>query len=255
MSLLSSFVVLSSNKNSSAVTRSKGTSLLTEPSANRPLPVIEALARAQAARDRSTHAHARRVRRYAVALAGEISISEDRTLAAIDAAALLHDIGKLGIPDRLLDKPGPLTREEYDHVKLHAIIGADMLSAVAFPGPLAVIVRHHHENWDGTGYPDGLAGEQIPVASRIIRFADTIDAMTTERPYRAPLTESQVRAEVIRCRATQFDPQIADRLLSSPLWTSIFTSPSVTVTPARPMMALLRKTPNGVQSATKAREA
>src|SRR6185369_4614753 len=94
----------------------------------------------------------------------------------------------------------------------------------------------------------GLAGEQIPVASRIIRFADTIDAMTTERPYRAPLTESQVRAEVIRCRASQFDPDISDRLLSSPLWTAIFTSPSVGASPPRPAVALLRRTPNLARS-------
>jgi len=213
MSLLSPFVVLSSNKNSSAVTRSKGTSLLTEPSANRPLPVIEALARAQAARDRSTHAHARRVRRYAVALAGEISISEDRTLAAIDAAALLHDIGKLGIPDRLLDKPGPLTREEYDHVKLHAIIGADILSAVAFPGPLAVIVRHHHEHWDGTGYPDGLRGEAIPIGARVLSVVDCYDALTSDRPYRRALSHGCAVAIIHDHSGTMYDPQIVDAFL------------------------------------------
>jgi len=213
MSLLSSFVVLSSNKNSSAVTRSKGTSLLTEPSANRPLPVIEALARAQAARDRSTHAHARRVRRYAVALAGEISIGEDRTLAAIDAAALLHDIGKLGIPDRLLDKPGPLTREEYDHVKLHAIIGADILSAVAFPGPLAVIVRHHHEHWDGTGYPDGLRGEAIPIGARVLSVVDCYDALTSDRPYRRALSHGCAVAIIHDHSGTMYDPQIVDAFL------------------------------------------
>ena len=83
-------------------------------------------------------------------------------------------------------------------------------------------MRHHHENWDGTGYPDRIAGEQIPLASRIIRFADTIDAMTTDRPYRRPLTEAQVRAEVVRCRGTQFDPTITDRLLASALWQTLF---------------------------------
>ena len=89
-------------------------------------------------------------------------------------------------------------------------------------------IKHHHENWDGTGYPDGLAGERIPVASRIIRFADTIDAMTTERPYRAPLTEAQVRAEVIRCRSSQFDPQITgSACFRAHMWTAIFTSPNV----------------------------
>src|SRR5580765_362423 len=190
MSLLSSCVVLSPNKKLGAMTRSKGTSLLTESAANRPLPIIEALARALAARDGATHAHARRVQRHAVALAGEISISEDRTLAAIDAAALLHDIGKLGIPDRLLDKPGPLTPDEYDYVKLHSIIGADILSAVAFPGPLAVIVRHHHENWDGTGYPDGLRGDGIPIGARVLAIVDCYDALTSDRPYRRALSHS-----------------------------------------------------------------
>jgi putative nucleotidyltransferase with HDIG domain len=154
--------------------------------------MIEALARAMAARDGLTHEHARRVQRYALALAGEVSIGDDRTLGAIDAAALLHDIGKLGIPDRLLEKPGPLTPPEYDHVKRHAIIGADILSAVAFPGPLAIIVRHHHENWDGTGYPDGL---------------------TSDRPYRRALSHDCAVAMIHERRGTMYDPAIVQAFL------------------------------------------
>jgi putative nucleotidyltransferase with HDIG domain len=175
--------------------------------------MIDALSRAMAARDESTHEHARRVQRYALALADEISINEDRTLAAIDIAALLHDIGKLGIPDRLLNKPGPLTPDEYDHVKLHAIIGADILSAVAFPGPLAVIVRHHHENWDGSGYPDGLRGEGIPIGARVLAIVDCYDALTSDRPYRRALSHPCAVAMIYERRGTMYDPEIVNAFL------------------------------------------
>jgi len=207
------------------------------------------------ARDPYTSGHSRRVQHYSTIIGRAIGLRE-RDIDHLSRAALLHDVGKIYEKyAAVLSKQDKLTPDEWAIIQDHPADGANLVSTMTKLRDVVPAIRHHHENWDGTGYPDGLAGEQIPVASRIIRFADTIDAMTTERPYRAPLTESQVRAEVIRCRATQFDPQIADRLLSSPLWTSIFTSPSVTVTPARPMMALLRKTPNGVQSATKAREA
>src|SRR5207244_9026434 len=116
-----------------------------EPIVDLSAAMFDALVRAMSARDGLTHEHAQRVQRYAVALARESGITDYPTLEAIDVAALLHDVGKLGIPDRLLHKPGPLTTEEYDQVKQHAIIGADILSAVAFPGSLACIVRHHHE--------------------------------------------------------------------------------------------------------------
>ena len=147
-----------------------------------PASIIDALARTMSARDGFTHEHARRVQRYAVALAGEANIRDHRMLEAIDGAALLHDIGKLGIPDQLLHKPGPLTPAEYDQVKQHAIIGADILSAVSLAGPLALIVRHHHENWDGTGYPDGLRGDAIPLGARVLAIVDCYDALTSDRP-------------------------------------------------------------------------
>jgi putative nucleotidyltransferase with HDIG domain len=175
--------------------------------------MIEALARAMAARDGLTHEHARRVQRYALALAGEVSIGDERTLGAIDAAALLHDIGKLGIPDRLLEKPGPLTPPEYDHVKRHSIIGADILSAVAFPGPLAIIVRHHHENWDGTGYPDGLSGEAIPIGARVLAIVDCYDALTSDRPYRRALSRDCAVAMIHERRGTMYDPAIVQAFL------------------------------------------
>jgi putative nucleotidyltransferase with HDIG domain len=213
MSLLSSSVSQSSKSGPLSRARAKGIPDRREAIADRPLLMIEALARAMAARDGSTHEHARRVQRYALALADEISISEDRTLAALDVAALLHDIGKLGIPDRLLNKPGPLTPDEYDHVKLHAIIGADILSAVAFPGPLAVIVRHHHENWDGTGYPDGLRGGAIPIGARVLSIVDCYDALTSDRPYRRALSHASAVAMIDERRGTMYDPEIVNAFL------------------------------------------
>jgi HD-GYP domain-containing protein (c-di-GMP phosphodiesterase class II) len=174
--------------------------------------MIEALGRAMTNRDTSTHEHAQRVQRYAVALAGEVCLGDDRMIAAIDAASLVHDIGKLGIADRLLQKPGPLTAEEYDRVKQHAVIGADILTAVALPG-LAVIVRHHHENWDGTGYPDGLRGENIPLGARVLSLADCYDALTSDRPYRRALSHACAMTMIQERSGTMYDPAIADAFL------------------------------------------
>jgi HD-GYP domain-containing protein (c-di-GMP phosphodiesterase class II) len=178
----------------------------------RSIVLIEALARAMTARDESTHLHAQRVQRYAIALAGEVCPGDDRMMDAIEAAALVHDIGKLGIADRLLQKPGPLTAEEYEQVKEHATIGADILTAVAFPG-LAVIVRHHHENWDGTGYPDGLRREAIPLGARVLSIVDCYDALTSDRPYRRALSHVCATAMIQERRGTMYDPEIVDAFL------------------------------------------
>jgi putative two-component system response regulator len=175
--------------------------------------VIVALARAMDARDTFTHAHACRVQRYAAALAVEASIRDHRLLQAIHAAALLHDIGKLGIPDQLLHKPGPLTVDEYDRVKQHAVIGADILSAVPFAGPLALIVRHHHENWDGSGYPDGLSGDTIPLGARVLAVADCYDALTSDRPYRRSVSHERATAMIRERRGTMYEPEIAEAFL------------------------------------------
>jgi putative nucleotidyltransferase with HDIG domain len=175
--------------------------------------IIEALARTMTSRDGFTYQHAQRVQRYAAALAVEACISDHRMLAAINAAALLHDIGKLGIPDRLLQKPGPLTPGEYALVKQHATLGADILSAMAFPGPLATIVRHHHENWDGTGYPDGLRGEAIPIGARVLAIVDCYDALTSDRPYRRSLPHDRAAAMIVERRGTMYEPAIADAFL------------------------------------------
>ena len=176
--------------------------------------MVDALSRALAARDGSTYEHSQRVQRYALALAREIGISDAPTIDAIWIAALLHDIGKLSIPDELLRKPGPLTKEEYDQVKQHAVVGADILSAVSFPAPLALIVRHHHENWDGTGYPDGLRREGIPLGARVLSIADCYDALLSDRPYRRALSHGCAIAMIHDGRSTLYDANIVDAFLA-----------------------------------------
>ena len=177
------------------------------------LTMLEALLRAMTARDASTHQHSHRVQRYAVALARAARIQDDGMIAAIEMAALLHDVGKLAIPDRLLVKPGPLTPDEFDEVKQHAVIGGDILSGVCFPGPLATIVRHHHEKWNGSGYPDGLRGEDIPIGARVLAITDSYDALTSERPYRGELSHEAAVAIIEEGRGTTYDPRIADVFL------------------------------------------
>jgi putative nucleotidyltransferase with HDIG domain len=166
-----------------------------------------------AARDESVHAHAERVQRYALALARELRITDDRMLEAIESAALLHDVGKLGIPDRLLNKPGPLTPEEYATVKQHATLGAELLAAVPFNGPLALIVRHHHENWDGTGYPDALSRHEIPIGARVLSIVDCYDALTSDRPYRRAMSHDRAIAMIRERRGTMYDPDMTDAFL------------------------------------------
>jgi putative nucleotidyltransferase with HDIG domain len=178
-----------------------------------PWLLIDTLARVMRARDRITYAHACRVQRYAAVLSGEANITDPRMLEAIDAAALLHDIGKLALPDLLLHKPGPLTAREYAQVQQHAAIGADVLSAVPFPGPLALIVRHHHENWDGSGYPDGLRGNEIPLGARVLAIVDCYDALTSDRPYHRSLPQQRAIAMIVERRGTMYEPEIADAFL------------------------------------------
>jgi putative nucleotidyltransferase with HDIG domain len=172
--------------------------------------IIEALARTMNARDAATYEHAERVRGYALALAQAVPTCDVHTTDALDHAALLHDIGKLAIPDWLLQKPGPLTPQEYEQVKQHATIGADMLAAIGYPGPLALIVRHHHERWDGTGYPDGLGGEAIPLGARLLAVADCYDAVRSDRPYHRAVSHGRA-IKMLRERAgNAFDPAIVD---------------------------------------------
>jgi HD-GYP domain-containing protein (c-di-GMP phosphodiesterase class II) len=184
--------------------------------------LLELMVKSIEARDPYTSGHSRRVQHYSVIIARAIGLSEKQT-SEVGRAGLLHDVGKIYEKYApVISKQDKLTAEEWAIIKDHPVDGANLVATMTRLRAMVPAVRGHHENWDGTGYPDGLAGEVIPLASRIIRFADTIDAMTTERPYRKPLTEVQVRAEVVRCRGTQFDPEIADRLLSSALWFTLF---------------------------------
>jgi HD-GYP domain-containing protein (c-di-GMP phosphodiesterase class II) len=153
------------------------------------------------------------VRRYATALALKLGMVDFEGLRTIETAALFHDVGKLAIPDRLLNKAGPLTPEEYDQVKRHAAIGADLLAGLAFPGSLALLVRHHHENWDGTGYPDRLRRNDIPAGARALAIADCYDALTSDRPYRCAMTHATAMAMMSDRCGSMFDPEMIEAFL------------------------------------------
>jgi putative nucleotidyltransferase with HDIG domain len=174
------------------------------------LSTIETLAMAIDAKDQITHGHIRRVQSYAVGLARSIGISDDKLLKAIEAAALLHDMGKLAVPEHILNKPGKLTPAEFEKMKLHASVGADILSAIDFPYPVVPIVRHHHENWDGTGYPDGIRGTDIPIGARILSVVDCFDALTSDRPYRPRLSDSNALEILLERRGSMYDPLVVD---------------------------------------------
>ena len=156
------------------------------------LETVEALASAVDAKDRYTHGHIRRVQAYAEKLANCMGITDGSSLLALKAGALLHDIGKIAIPEYILNKPTALTETEYEKMKIHPVVGANMLSAINFPFPLIPIVKSHHERWDGGGYPDGLAGEAIPLSARLLSLVDCYDALTTNRPYRSPMNRQKV---------------------------------------------------------------
>jgi putative nucleotidyltransferase with HDIG domain len=174
------------------------------------LSTIEALARAVDAKDGVTHDHIRRVQSAALALARRLGVNDDLQLRAIEAAALLHDVGKLAIPEHILNKPGRLTPAEFERMKSHARIGAEILSEVDFPYPLVPIVRHHHENWDGTGYSEGLKGSEIPIGARILAVVDCFDALTSNRPYRRALSMSEALEIIDARRGTMYDPAVVD---------------------------------------------
>ena len=174
---------------------------------------IETLAMAIDAKDQVTHGHIRRVQQYAVGLATHLGVTDRSLIQAIEAAALLHDMGKLAVPEYILNKPGPLTPAEFERMKLHATIGADILSSINFPYPVVPIVRHHHENWDGSGYPDGLKTTQIPIGARILSVVDCYDALTSDRPYRPRLSNSDATRILFERRGTMYDPDVVDTFL------------------------------------------
>jgi len=179
------------------------------------LSTIETLAMAIDAKDQITHGHIRRVQHYAVGLADRMGITEQIQLKAIEAASLLHDMGKLAVPEYILNKPGKLTPAEFEKMKLHASVGAEILSAIDFPYPVVPIVRHHHENWDGTGYPDGIRGSDIPIGARILSVVDCFDALTSDRPYRPRLADSDAIAILQERRGTMYDPLVVDTFLAN----------------------------------------
>ena len=175
------------------------------------LRTIEALALAIEAKDATTHDHLQRVRVYATEIGREISMSPGE-LDALQAAALLHDIGKLAVPEHIISKPGKLTPEEFEKMKIHPLVGAEILEEVKFPYPVVPIVRAHHEKWDGTGYPFGLAGEEIPMGARILSAVDCLDALASDRQYRRALPLDEAMKIVVEESGKAFDPAVVEIL-------------------------------------------
>jgi diguanylate cyclase (GGDEF)-like protein/putative nucleotidyltransferase with HDIG domain len=182
-----------------------------EDMANLHLRTIEALALAIEAKDHTTHDHLQRVRVYAIEVAKELKISPSE-MEALHAAALLHDIGKLAIPEHIISKPGRLTPEEFEKMKIHPVVGAEILERVRFPYPVVPIVRAHHEKWDGSGYPSGLKGTDIPIGARILSAVDFLDAMASDRQYRRALPMHEVLQRLTAESGKSFDPKVVEVL-------------------------------------------
>ncbi len=185
--------------------------------------LLEVLVHTVEMRDPYTSGHSQRVSRYSRVIAKALGI-RPRQVERIAVAALLHDVGKIHeIFEHILSKPGRLTPDERAIMELHPIKSVELVEKVSDLADVLPAIRHHHENWDGTGYPTKLAGRNIPLGARIIMFADTIDAMTSDRPYRKALGEAEVRSELARMKGKQFDPYICDVLLASPIFATLFT--------------------------------
>jgi ribonuclease P protein subunit RPR2 len=171
------------------------------------MATVRALSNAVEARDAYTGKHAERVAAYGMELARCCGLAVEDS-PQIEFGFLLHDVGKVAVPDAILFKSGSLTEEEYSLVRRHPVIGSEILRDVDFLGEGKLVVRHHHERWDGQGYPDGLAGDAIPLAARVFAVADALDALTTDRPYRPASSFADARAEVLRGAGSQFDPVV-----------------------------------------------
>src|SRR5215467_3418347 len=181
----------------------------TEEIADLHLRTIEALSLAIEAKDHNTHDHLKRVQTYALRIGEDLGL-DGPSLNAIRAAAMLHDIGKLAVPEQILSKPGRLTPEEFEKLKIHPVVGAEILDRVQFPYPVVPIVRSHHEKWNGTGYPDGLSGEGIPIGARILSVVDCFDALTSERPYRRAISADEAMALLRAESGRSYDPHVVD---------------------------------------------
>jgi putative nucleotidyltransferase with HDIG domain len=208
------------------------------------LATIEALARAIDAKDQMTQMHIRRVQVYATGLARACGLV-DHEIQGVKTAALLHDIGKLAVPEHILSKPGPLTQEEFQKIRIHPQVGAEIIAAVPFPYPVAPLIMSHHERWDGKGYPQGLKAEEIPIGARILQVVDCFDALTSDRPYRTAMTDADAMKIVTDRSGTMYDPRVVSALVEL----QAITSPPA-VAPAGPELAaprLVRTTPAPVR--------
>ena len=174
---------------------------------------IEALAVAINAKDKVTHEHVLRVQIYAAGVARLLKCN-DGEIEALKAGALLHDIGKIAVPDHILNKPGKLTADEFEKMKLHTTVGAQILGRVAFPFPVVPVVRHHHERWDGKGYPDGLSGAGIPLTARILSVVDCFDAVREDRQYRKAMTREEAIDFIMSGSGTMYDPQVVGTFIT-----------------------------------------
>lgn len=179
------------------------------------LQTVEALATAVDAKDRYTHGHIRRVQAYALELAKRMGTEDEKELMAIRSGALLHDIGKIAIPEYILNKPTVLTESEFEKMKTHPSVGATMLKGIEFPFPVEPLVKSHHERWDGKGYPEGLREAEIPLSARILSLVDCYDALTTNRPYRAPMGRKEVIDFFRRESGRAYDPDVVEAFVKN----------------------------------------
>ncbi|HMJ34566.1 MAG TPA: HD-GYP domain-containing protein [Baekduia sp.] len=180
------------------------------------MATVRALCNAVEARDAYTGKHAERVAAYGMEIARVLDapFADD---PEVEFGFLLHDVGKVAVPDAILWKPEPLTQEERTLMERHPLVGWEILREIDFLGEAKLVVRHHHERWDGAGYPDGLSGDSIPLAARVFAVADVLDALTTVRPYRAPSELIEARSMIEETAGTQFDPEVVGAFLQIPL--------------------------------------
>jgi putative nucleotidyltransferase with HDIG domain len=181
------------------------------------LDSVKVLAEAIDAKDPYTRGHSDRVKRMSLAIAKKMDFSEER-LETLEYGALLHDIGKIGIKDEVLQKQGPLSNQEYQYIREHPMIGVKIVEGVEFFRDKIPMIRNHHEHYDGTGYPDGLAGEAIPLEARIINLPDAFDAMTSARPHRGVMPLQDVLGEIEKWKGKQFDPKVVEIFLREKIY-------------------------------------